>query len=182
MCIRDRSNPTNDITVSAPKVTYGFERSVQVRPYESAKASIFVQTDVKLEDDGSVALGSYQEAAKRAAYEAKTAVYDSLKISYEVLDGWVLEQLDKVLGPVEVLHDTNTTPARPKPVGKGSSWGDNPPSDKEGLIDELIAHRERFFDNREDKRNPKAPDFKRKISGEGIWTDKLDSDTLARIG
>jgi len=177
------SNPTNDITVSAPKVTYAFERSVQIRPYNQAKASISIQTDVKLEADGSVALGSYQEAAKRAAYEAKTAVYDSLKISYEVLDGWVIEQLDKVLGPVEVLHDeAGTAPARPKPVGKGSSWGDNPPSDKDGLIDELVGHPERYFDNRQDKRNPKAPDFKRKISGEGIWTDKLDSDTLARIG
>lgn len=178
------TDPTKDITVSAPKVTYGFERSVQVRPYESAKASIFVQTDVTLDADGSVALGSYQEAAKRAAYEAKTAVYDSLKISYEVIDGWVLELLDKTLGPVEVLHEGSATP-KPKAFSgskKGASWGDNPPSDKDGLIEELIAHPERFFDNRQDKRNPKAPDYKRKISGDGIWTDKLGDDVLARIG
>lgn len=35
-------------------------------------------------------------------------------------------------------------------------------------------HPERYWDNRENKRNPRAPDFKNKESGQALWLDSYN--------
>jgi hypothetical protein len=51
---------------------------------------------------------------------------------------------------------------------------------KDELYDELLASPEKYWDNREGKRNAKAPDFKHKDTGEGIWLDKAREDVKAK--
>lgn len=153
--------------------TVSYSRKVAVRQYESAEATIWVQFDIPTEEDGSVSIGSVREAAVPAFYEAKKTVLDQLCLPYEVLDNVVVETLDKVLGPVEVISSTGN--ASPAPTAGDSAakarpnWADNAPKGKEALKAELADHPERYFDNRLGKRNPKAPDYKRKFTNEGIW-------------
>ena len=39
-----------------------------------------------------------------------------------------------------------------------------------------------FWDNRVDKRNPTAPDFKHKTSGKGLWLNTAPSFVLDTLG
>lgn len=180
---------------AVPKVTVGYERSIQVRDFEPSKASIFVSADIAgtyndqglyVPEDGAVA-----DAAAAAFFEAKLAVLKQLHLPYEILDNVVIETIDKVLGPVDTVSDKPAQAlraprsvqgnTRPKGGGKGSppAWAQDGAysADKADLQAELLEHPERYFDNREGKQNPKAPDFKRKFTGEGIWLDKA-SDAL----
>lgn len=156
-----------------PRITVGYERSISVRPYETAKASIFVQADVvgTWSEDGLFVpdKGAVSEAAKAAFFEAKVAVLSQLNLKFEVTqEQIVLEMLDKHLGPIDIVaeptHVTRTPPmAAPASAAKSSK------ADKEA---DLLANPAKWWDNRVGKTNPKAPDFKHKDSGEGIWLDK----------
>lgn len=52
------------------------------------------------------------------------------------------------------------------------------PKDKPALWAELASNPEKWFDNREDKRSEKAPDFKRKGTGEGLWLEFKGSSAV----
>uniref|UniRef100_A0A6U0BCG6 Single-stranded DNA-binding protein n=1 Tax=Pycnococcus provasolii TaxID=41880 RepID=A0A6U0BCG6_9CHLO len=45
----------------------------------------------------------------------------------------------------------------------------------------LIAHFDEYWDNRLTKRNPRAPDFKHKSTGTGIWVDSAPVAVLERL-
>ena len=47
-------------------------------------------------------------------------------------------------------------------------------SEKAMLWETLRASPESFWDNRQDKRNPRAPDFRHKDSGDALWLDSRD--------
>lgn len=153
-----------------PRVTVGYERSVSVRPYETAKASIFVQADVvgTWSKDGLFVpdTGAVSEAAKAAFFEAKVAVLSQLNLKFEITqEQVVLEMLDKHLGPIEIVSEQPRAAAATAPAAAAKSSK----ADKEA---DLLANPETWWDNRVGKTNPKAPDFKHKKSGEGIWLDK----------
>jgi hypothetical protein len=62
----------------------------------------------------------------------------------------------------------------------GPEWSKIAPATKAELQAELLAHPDRYFDNREGKQNPKAPDFKRKYTKDGIWLDKASPELKAK--
>lgn len=182
--------PDTLIAQPRPKVTVSYDRSVQVRPYETAKASIFVSADIvgTWNTDGLFVPeeGAVKEAALCAFFEAKVAVLDQLALPYTVLENIVIENIDAKLGPVDVHNghpaQGTTTPVSSAPPASptgGGDWKTNPPADKAGLVAELMANPTRFFDNRVGKRNPKAPDYKRMHTGEGIWLDKASAEVKA---
>ncbi|KAG8376523.1 hypothetical protein BUALT_Bualt09G0072200 [Buddleja alternifolia] len=45
----------------------------------------------------------------------------------------------------------------------------------------LVENPDKWYDNRAKKRNPKAPDFKHKETGEALWVDKLPAWVLSRL-
>lgn len=79
-----------------PKVTVGFERSIKVRDYETAKASVFIQADVPNDaDDTAIAVG-----IRDAFFQAKSIVFDELGIEFSTDEGSVVrEAIERVLGP-----------------------------------------------------------------------------------
>ncbi|ESW24981.1 hypothetical protein PHAVU_004G177000 [Phaseolus vulgaris] len=78
---------------------------------------------------------------------------------------WVLPKLKGLEFDVPVVKCKNAKD------GKGGevSWND------------LVQNPAKWWDNRLDKRNEKAPDFKHKDTGEGLWLDSSPSWVLAKL-
>eukprot|EP00897_Mesotaenium_endlicherianum_P001307 jgi/Mesen1/1203/ME000128S00186 len=56
-------------------------------------------------------------------------------------------------------------------AGSSSSSGGSRASEMESLWMDLVSNFSGWYDNRKDKRNPRAPDFKKKGTGEALWID-----------
>ncbi|KAL7092043.1 hypothetical protein ACP275_12G141100 [Erythranthe tilingii] len=88
---------------------------------------------------------------------------------------WVLPDLEKLEFDVKVI---NAKPVQGvfdgsngrKSFGKGEdSWKN------------LVENPNKWWDNRADKRNPRAPDFKHKETGDGLWLSDSPSWALTRL-
>lgn len=88
--------------IQAPKVTVGFERSVQIRPYEMAKASVFIQAEVPI----GYTPQELEQGLRDSFFQAKAQVFEQLGIEFEISEhGVVMEVLTKSFGPVDVVKD-----------------------------------------------------------------------------
>lgn len=179
----------SDQLLTGPKVTVGFTRKIQVRDYESAEATIFVEVPTVPGDfvaaDGTLDKDALVAASKSAFFAAKSVVFEQLGLQMSVTEeGVVMEVLERELGStVEIGAAPRTTEARSQAGAKsgGPTAGGvpAPPSSKDDLWAELSEQPKRWFDNRVGKKNPKSPDFKRKgnpAPGEkyapGLYLDK----------
>lgn len=99
--------------ITAPKVTFGFERSVSVRPYESMKASVFIQAEVPT----GYTAEELERALRDAAFQAKAQVMEQLGLEFEINEhGVIHEVMTKAFGPVEQVKEE-------APATNGSSNG-----------------------------------------------------------
>jgi hypothetical protein len=161
------------VLVKGPKCTIGFERSVQVRDYESAKASVYFEVTTEPGDT----VESITERLKPAFAGIKATIYNQLGLTYEVdpTDLVVKELFEKHLGAVEVTEASHVAAAKPPQQIQRGGQGTPAPTTKDGLWEELSQNPKRYFDNRADKAigkvKPNSPDFKRKYSGEALWMD-----------
>lgn len=109
----------------APAPTIGtvhFERKVQVRQYEAATASIFMQFEVDPDVDTTL------QNAKDAMAQSKALVFEELGLKFTVDDGgYVRELLDRHLGPTtEVGADESSEPQeRPARAAATARANDN---------------------------------------------------------
>lgn len=160
---------SEDTVLTAPKVTVGFERKVQVRDYESAVASIYIEAPTKPGDGPEEIVA----AAHDAFFAAKSVVFEQLGIVFETtVDGKAVEMLEKQLGAVEVTRAEEAQAVAAASTPTASSNGNGPaPTSKDGLWAELSEFPKRYFDNRASKaeRGGNGPDFKRKQTNEGLW-------------
>ena len=166
-------------TIEGRKAFVNFERSISVKPYETAKASCHLQVDLPEQIDESVDLNSY---FKQAFSVAKANVFQQLGLDYEVdeVNLVVIEKLERELGAevVEGPKPKKATARKSAPSKRGGK-----PSDEqiEAAWEDLQANPDGWFDNRSDKRNPKAPDFKAKNNNKNIeggfalWLDSMPS-------
>lgn len=169
--------------------TVGFNRKVSVRQYESAEASIFIQTEVSM-DDPEQSLKNIQESF----FTAKSVVFEQLGIPFEIGEGGVIRELiNKHLGPVTEVKQSSApqedsgarSPAEPS---AGADAQSQPPfpsrttdkNEKAANIEWAKAryksNPDEFYDNRESNAEKRAagaqrvgPDFKHKTSGVGYW-------------
>lgn len=181
----------DDQVIDVPiKVTVGFERSIKVRDYETAKCSVFIQGDVPLD----ATQDQIEAAARDAAFQAKSIVFDELGIEFSVDDNSVVrEAIERQLGPTqqvatvprsrggggrgarrsaEAPTSADTVPAEPATPAPTSN-------DKPIVRDEACpkcGHADRkFWDNRQDKAEGKVkanyPDWKcaEKSCRAGVW-------------
>lgn len=180
----------SDHTVlTGPKVTIGFNRKIQVRDYESAEATIFIELPTVpgdfIDANGNLDKDALVAASKSGFFAAKSLVFEQLGLQMSVTEeGVVMEVLERELGAtVEVGASPRTAEARAQGAAKsGGATGGGvpaPPSSKDELWEELSSQPKRWFDNRVGKKNPKSPDFKRKgnpAPGEkyapGLYLDK----------
>jgi hypothetical protein len=153
----DEDGNISEVTLRSPKVIISYSRKLQSAPFEMMEASAIVEVDLDLEADEKE-----RSAATLEAYAfAKVSVCEQLGLNYEI-DAKTLivrETLERHTGATEKVATT--------PTGKKAGG----PPDEAALWSEVMAQPDRWFDNRTDKRNPKAPDFKRKGTGEGLWLD-----------
>jgi len=98
---------------------------------------------------------------------AKTAVHQQLGITTIVTDdGIVRDEAQPQQAPKPAA-------ARRRPKAAPTTQ-----ADRNALWDEWIADPTAWWDNRDNKRNPKAPDFKHKETGQGLWVDKAPASAL----
>ena len=178
-----------DQPVIAPlTATVGFNRKVSVRPYESAEASIFMQTEVDL-NDSDLTMANIRQAMM----QCKALVFEELGLQFEVTEGGVVrELLEAKFGNVTEVTSTVPIPTAPvvesAHVEVASDTTDTPPYppmtkdtnekalNKKWAIARYASHPDEFYDNRAANAEKKAngaertgPDFKHKKSTVGFW-------------
>lgn len=176
-------------TVEPLRATVGFERSISVRPYETAKASIFIQTEVDINDSAAT-----MRSIRECAAQAKAAVFEELGIQFSVDEGgFVRELIGKHFGAVTEVTtsddqfptvDTPVAASAPASAPQAAGVSSTPPF----AVDTKDAAEKRankswakqsiaenpddwYFNAPETKRNPRGPDYKHKTNGMGYWLD-----------
>jgi hypothetical protein len=167
----------------------GFARKISVRPYEVAEASIFMQTEVDLNDSETTMAN-----LKQAMMQCKALVFEELGLEFEVTEGGIVrELLEAKFG--NVTEVTSTAPSiAPKAAPVAASApaaapsSDAPPFasmtkdtnekalNKKWAIARYATNPDEFYDNTASNAEKKAggaertgPDFKHKSSGVGFW-------------
>jgi len=152
------------LTVAAPTATISFGRKVGLPNYSNEEMSLFLQ--VELPEGAS--LDDIEKALEPQIAFVKAFVYKQLGVPFGMADNGV------VVGevPADIPKKAGGKPraaAQPKAkVDKDEYWGAVATADPSG--DNWRAQDgELIYDNRESKRNPKAPDFKFADSGVALW-------------
>jgi hypothetical protein len=186
------------VTETKPVGTVVFERTVRVREYESAKASVFIQFNLDGSGDAVMA------AVGEAFFQAKAAVYDELGIQFNVDAGGVIrETINAAFGQVtdvtpapKAVAATATAAPAPAPVAAAPAPApapaavvdaSRPPYDPATEIKQekaangkwakarLVSHPDEFWNNAQAKAegrfSPRSPDFKHKDTGLAVWND-----------
>ncbi|XP_051124675.1 protein OSB3, chloroplastic/mitochondrial-like [Andrographis paniculata] len=87
---------------------------------------------------------------------------------------WVSAELEKLEFDVKVMKENKV-----QEVGNGDKKIGG--RGREDLWKNLVDCWSMWWDNRLDKRNPKAPDFKHKETGEGVWLNELPDWVLIKL-
>lgn len=144
-----------NITATAVKGitwTVQYSRKMGRENYGSEEAGVFAQIEVADDDD----LATIESKVNATYAFVKTAVLTQLGVE-TVADGGVVRDVPANKPAAKPA----TKPAPRKTVTKAN--------DKAPLWQDWIDNPDDWWDNRNDKRNPKAPDFKHKKSGEALW-------------
>ena len=164
--------------------TVSFSRKVAVRQYESAEASIFIQFCIPTEGDAETIRHQTLANARAAMFEAKGLVLEELGLAFQVDENGVLHELiAKNLGNVTEIRTATPTSGgeAAAPVASAEAGNPNPPyssdtqdrseraANKTWAMARWASHPHEFWDNRENKRNPKGPDLKHKETGLAVW-------------
>lgn len=150
--------------VTEPRVTISFSRKMSPKQFESAEASIFIQVPIGLVEATPEGIES---AAKPLYALAKSLVFDELGVDYGIdpTTNTVVEKLTQRVG-AEVVAER---PTAQRAAGNRPPTAKRVSADVEALWADWESDPTQWWDNREDKRNPRAPDFKHKKTGAGLW-------------
>lgn len=151
--------------------TVSFTRKISDGNYGVAEAFMSVQFDILPDDGGEQIIAN----ARHAFLQAKAVVFEQLGVEHTLDESGVVVEVVKRAFP-------GTVEAADAPkAAAGGGGGAEPPysadtkdpderkANREWAEARLESHPNEFWDNRQDKRNPKAPDFKHKSSGIGVW-------------
>lgn len=170
-----------------PQGTVSFSRKVAVRQYESAEASIYIQFDIPTEGTADEQRSQLVSNAKAAMFAAKALVLEELGLEFTVSDAGVIhEVLQKNFGKVTEVSSppaqiapaqvaVNETPVTADEVGANPPFAPDTQDkneraqNKAWALARIASHPDDWWDNRTSKRNPKAPDWKHKQNGMGVW-------------
>jgi hypothetical protein len=161
-----------EIIVAPLKITVFYGRKISTAPYENEEASIHVQADVPVNGFQP----EIDEAIQTAYITAKTHVLSQLGIEYSVNEYGIIRELERVLQATVVASAPNPPRTSMAPAAAANGDRDVLWADLQAeYVDDgasFVGHTKSFWDNREDKRNPKAPDWKNKKTGDGLWINK----------
>jgi hypothetical protein len=170
--------------VQTARGSIGFRRVVQVRQYESCEASIHIDFDVDSTD-----INQTMANAKAAMFNAKAFIFEELGLELTVDEGGVVrEVLNKHFGKVTEVTPTaavsgqseKATPAAieapatagaatepPFPVSTTNR--DEKAANKKWALADIKLNPEAWFDNRDNKKSDRSPDYKHKSNGMAVW-------------
>jgi hypothetical protein len=177
---------TDQPIVTPLTATVGFNRKVSVRPYESAEASIFMQTEIDLNDSDATMAN-----LKQAMMQCKALVFEELGLEFQVTEGGIVrELLEAKFGNVTEVTTAPKAAAAPAPAAAPAAApsSDTPPYasmtkdsnekalNKKWAIARYATNPDEFYDNTASNAEKKAngaervgPDYKHKSSGVGFW-------------
>ena len=180
---------TDQPIITPLTATVGFNRKVSVRQYESAEASIFMQTEIDLNDSEATMAN-----LKQTMMQCKALVFEELGLEFQVTEGGIVrELLEAKFGNVTEVTSTAPAPkaapvAASAPAPAAASSSDTPPYasmtkdtnekalNKKWAIARYATNPEEFYDNTASNAEKKAggaertgPDYKHKSSGVGFW-------------
>jgi hypothetical protein len=180
-----KDGETIEQLIEEPKATVAFSRKVTDGNYGSSEFSVFVQANVpERTGDKAKDTTALAEAIREAAAVAKTQVFQQLGLSYEVdaVNLVVVEQLEKTLGAKVVEGEKPKAPvarkAQPKRAAPTNGYRQYTNEEYEAAWADIQANPRGWWDNRQNKRNPKAPDFKPKddngnvAEGIALWLNR----------
>lgn len=158
-----------EVTIRPRKITVGFTR--KLRPanysydYETVEGSAHVEADV----DENANSADVDASVKEAWTLAKSSVYEQLGVAYEVdaSSQVARELLETKAGASKVAS---------KPKKQTAKKSTSAPKSQGDLWNDLLENPQNWWDNREDKRNPRAPDFKKAGTNEGLWITDQDGN------
>ena len=158
----DENDEVVSTLTSTNTITVQFSRKMGRENYGDEEAGLFAQVDVTEVDTPETI-----EAKVKGTYAfLKTLVYGELGIDSITDDAGVVRDL-----PQEQAARAAPKRAASKPQAAAAGT-----ADRTAMWRDLLDNPQGWFDNRTDKRNPKAPDFKAKNSnqydGQGLWLDK----------
>lgn len=185
--VTDADGNVVTVTKAPTRVFVDFTRTVNLGDYNSAKASVNFECVVPLDaSDEDLA-----DSVRSGFLVAKTAVFEQLGLQYNLDTEFFIarENLEAAgLGAVEVSQvqeqaavQAATTRAANTPAAKTSDKN----VARANLLDAIAGEWDKngpkgWFDNRENKRSPKAPDFKARTTNRAVeantalWIDKDD--------
>lgn len=151
-----------DSKFASPRITVSYERKVNLGNYESESCFLSMQVDPSRDEDGN----SDSESAIRDAFLLlKASAFEQLGIKFTVDEDLVLHEMQDAMARGGLTVSSTPAPTAPsQPRSDGAA-----PKNKKAMWEELEANPTMWYDNREGKLNPKSPDFKRKVTGEGLW-------------
>jgi len=167
--------------------TVTFSRKVSVRPYETADASIAVQFQIPTSGTADEQRTQLLGNARAAFFAAKAIVFEELGLEFSVEEGGVIrEVLAKALGRVTEVAANDSFPEfaptlqivpsvvasatmTAAPFAADTQDKAERTANKRWATARILSNPEEWWDNRDNKRNPKAPDYKHKDTGMGVW-------------
>lgn len=188
MATKDKSEVTPDNVPSAPleqaepvaKGVFSFSKDVTVRG-QTGKSNAFCSVGFPIfwEDDAESIVSKIRDAAA----EAKAAVFEQLELDFTVKDGVVVELIKDAFDGTTVDHGypTGQTTGYNSPPMAQSNVSNLPPypvdsqvphekdANQQWARDRFAAYPGEFWDNRGNKRNPRAPDCKHKSTELPLW-------------
>lgn len=162
--------------IATLKGTVSFSRKVSDGNYGMHEAFMSVQYDIGQFDTAEDII----HTARNAFLQAKAVVFEQLGVDHTLDESGVVVEVARRAFPGSVVEPAPSAPAA-APAAGGASAGAQPPfsadtddfaekkANKEWAQARLASHPNEFWDNRESKRSPKAPDYKHKNTGIGVW-------------
>lgn len=165
----DSDGDVVSVTVSAPTATISFGRKVGLPNYSNEEMSLFLQVPLP---EGAT-LDDVEKALDPQIAFVKAFVYKQLGVPFGMADNGVV--VGEVPDAPPAKGKKPAGAAKPKPKAKADKdeyWAALAIAKKEG-DNWRDQDGDLIYDNRENKRNPKGPDFKFADAGVGLWlTDK----------
>lgn len=177
--------PSNELPTETDKTEpvarglFSYSRELRV-PASDGKQSAFMSVSFPIywDDDAE----SIMVKAKDAAFEAKANVFQQLQLDFTVEEGVAVEVVkaafDGTTGNTGYPTGQTTGYSAPPTGASGSSMPPFPadsqiPAEKDAnqqwARERFAQYPGEFWDNRQNKRNPRAPDAKHKSTNMPLW-------------